>query len=319
MVTSVKPLISIVINTYRGAHYLRECLDSVLRLEGDYPLQIIVVDDCSEDGTAELVAGYVDDRITFLCPAQNEGAAAAINRAFELVRGEYCARIDYDDAYLPNFLVQTVPALVSNSAATMVCGGIEMVDQNGSSLGFTSPVIQGHRPGSADRLHDLLFDYFVSAPTLLARTAAWKTALPLPAGMNYCDWYLSLKIAQHGQLCVLDSTLARYRIHPANMHSRMILDRTGERDTRWILDQFLADGSRSKLNDEEKKWIRFHHDAAWGDRYFGAGMDSDARRCYGRAMDTSLWRFLVSSSFRRFLGLRMGRANYEQLKRFRRG
>ena len=108
------PLISIVVNVYNGERYVVQCLESILNLKGGNPVQIIVVDDASTDCSEAAIRSVVDPRIEYIRLAENVGAAAAINLAFRHVRGEYVARIDYDDVYHSNFLVE----LVGFSSAT---------------------------------------------------------------------------------------------------------------------------------------------------------------------------------------------------------
>ena len=125
------PLISIIVNVFNGERYLGQCLDSIRRLQGGFPLQVIVVDDASSDGTAKILQRYVDAGFEIVRLAENVGAAAAINHAFTLVRGEFVARIDYDDRYHPNFLVESVDALQRHPDAAFVCAAVRMINSDG--------------------------------------------------------------------------------------------------------------------------------------------------------------------------------------------
>src|SRR5918994_2765764 len=106
-----KPLITVVVNVYNGERYVLECLQSILHLNGEYPLQVIVFDDASTDGTEAVVRSVMDPRIEYIRLDKNIGAAAAINLSFKHVRGEYVARIDYDDVYRSNFLMDSLELL----------------------------------------------------------------------------------------------------------------------------------------------------------------------------------------------------------------
>jgi len=310
------PLVSIIVNTYNGARYLPECLDSILALEGGFPMQIIVVDDASQDDTPAVLARYRDERIQFVRHEHNKGAAEAVNTAFGLVRGEFVARIDYDDRYRPHFLLRTIEALQHSPKAGLVCGGAQMIDRDGEPSGLSSPVQQGYAAGCGDHFLNLLRHYFVTAPTLLARTEIWKRAIPLPAGMNFCDWYMTLTMAEVSDLCVIDDTLAEYRIHPLNMHSAMVMDGSGECTTWRVLDHFTAESSRAHETTRYKAGIYARHAAEWGDRYFGADMYRDARRCYLRALALSPHQHLRPGVMRRLAGTLLGTRLYRQLKHF---
>ena len=142
-----RPLISIIVNVYNGERYLGECLDSIRRLQGGFPLQVIVVDDASSDGTAEILRRYVDAGFEIVRLAENVGAAAAINHAFTLVRGEFVARIDYDDRYHPNFLVDSVDALQRHPDAAFVCAAVRMINSEGVPGVTAGPADYGEEPG----------------------------------------------------------------------------------------------------------------------------------------------------------------------------
>lgn len=308
------PQISIIVNTYSGARYLPECLDSILALEGGFSMQVIVVDDASPDDTTAVMARYRDERIQFVRHEHNKGAAEAVNTAFNLVRGEFTARIDYDDRYHPHFLLCAVEALRNNPKAGLVCGGVQMIDREGKPCGLSSPVLQGYAVGCGDHFLNLLRHYFVTAPTLLARTEIWKRAIPLPAGMNFADWYMTLKMAEVSEVCVIDGTLADYRIHPLNMHSTMVVDGSGERTTWRVLDYFTGESARA---DEVKKFrtgIYARHAAEWGDKYFGADMYSAARRCYLRAIKLAPSRYIRNRIAWRLVGTLMGPSLYQKIK-----
>lgn len=308
------PFISIIVNTYNGARYLPECLDSILALEGNYPLQIIVVDDASQDDTPAVLNRYFDDRIEFIQLAHNRGAAEAVNTAFAAVRAPYTARIDYDDRYRPHFLVRAMEALERNPKAGLVCGGVQMIDPDGAPAGLTSPLEQGYEAGCGDHFLNLLRHYFVTAPTLLARTDIWRRAIPLPLGMNFGDWYMTLKMAEISEVFIIDDTLADYRIHPLNMHSTMVLDGSGERTTWRVLDHFTSESTRADEIKEFRSEIYARHAAEWGDRYFGVQMNGDARRCYLEALGREPRKYFSAEILWRLVGTWMSPNQYKWFK-----
>src|SRR5689334_9621809 len=95
------PLVSCVVPVYNGERYLAEALDSILA-QTHRPLQAIVADDGSTDGTAAVAAAY-GDRVLVLRQA-NAGPAAARNLGLAAARGEYVAFLDADDLWHPRKL-----------------------------------------------------------------------------------------------------------------------------------------------------------------------------------------------------------------------
>jgi glycosyltransferase involved in cell wall biosynthesis len=91
-------LITCIVPVFNGERYLGEALDSIL-VQTYRPLDIVVVDDGSTDGTARVVAAY-EGQVRSIFQA-NTGPAAARNRGLTLARGEFIAFLDADDLWHP--------------------------------------------------------------------------------------------------------------------------------------------------------------------------------------------------------------------------
>lgn len=99
------PKVSVLTPTYQRAAALPRLFES-LRAQTVRGFEWVVVDDGSSDGTGELVramAAEADFPVEYLWQ-ENQGRHAALNRAVELARGEYCSTIDSDDWYMPQAL-----------------------------------------------------------------------------------------------------------------------------------------------------------------------------------------------------------------------
>lgn len=100
-------MISIIIPTYNTALLIERTLRSVLEQNGKPEIEVLVVDDCSTDNTLDLVRAVHDSRIRIFQQESNHGPAAARNRGLFEARGEYCAFLDGDDYWEPDFLKET--------------------------------------------------------------------------------------------------------------------------------------------------------------------------------------------------------------------
>lgn len=100
------PKVSVVIPSYNCAVYLPKAVESVLA-QTFQDLEILVVDDGSNDNTAEVLAPYLD-RIHYL-PQANCGLPGARNTGIRKARGEYIALLDADDSWLPEKLAHQLP------------------------------------------------------------------------------------------------------------------------------------------------------------------------------------------------------------------
>jgi glycosyltransferase involved in cell wall biosynthesis len=91
-----QPLISCIIPVYNGEHYLREAIDSILA-QLYRPLEIIVADDGSTDGTHAVIATY-SNQVRYLSQP-NRGPAAARNLGLRAALGDFVAFLDADDLW----------------------------------------------------------------------------------------------------------------------------------------------------------------------------------------------------------------------------
>jgi len=105
MTTIQNHLVSIVTPAYNSARFIQATIDSVLA-QTYTNWELIVVDDCSNDNTSDLVSSIArrDDRIRLIRLEHNQGPAVARNTALKYATGRYIAFLDSDDLWLPNKL-----------------------------------------------------------------------------------------------------------------------------------------------------------------------------------------------------------------------
>lgn len=116
-----RALVSICIPTYNYRSYLPDALESAMRQDHEN-IEIVVVDNCSDDGTPELVEEYRqrDDRIVFHRNPRNIGMTANFNRSMELARGKYVKFLCADDMLEKNCVSKMVDVLETRSDVTLV-------------------------------------------------------------------------------------------------------------------------------------------------------------------------------------------------------
>lgn len=129
--------ISVVVPLYNGRSYLVEAVDSILA-QTRAADEIIVVDDGSTDGGADLLVGY-GHRVQVIRQA-NAGAATALNRGIARATGDVLAFLDADDLWVPDKLERQESVLLANESIECVFGLIQQFDErDGATRALQEP------------------------------------------------------------------------------------------------------------------------------------------------------------------------------------
>jgi glycosyltransferase involved in cell wall biosynthesis len=133
---TVQGLVSVIIPLYNRLDYIDETIQSVLTQCYD-SIELIVVDDGSNDGSYELVKQYAEKGELILLTHEsrvNKGQAAAINVGFKEAKGEYIAILDSDDMFAEGKIKLQVEYLEAHSEVGIVYGLGHGVDAQGKYL-----------------------------------------------------------------------------------------------------------------------------------------------------------------------------------------
>lgn len=121
--------VSVVMSVYNGEDFLAEAIESVLN-QTYKDFEFIIVDDGSTDSTPKILEKYqaFDQRIV-IDSHENMGLAVSLNRAVDIARGEWIARIDADDIMLPNRLEEQVKFIEANPTVDVVATWVYYIDE----------------------------------------------------------------------------------------------------------------------------------------------------------------------------------------------
>lgn len=118
----MEELVSVVIPVYQAEKYLVGCVESVLR-QTYRNVEIILVDDGSDDGSQTICDGYTEKYGNIHCIHQkNQGVSCARNVGIEQARGEYLLFVDSDDYIAADYLEKAVAALSTQGTDLYLCG-----------------------------------------------------------------------------------------------------------------------------------------------------------------------------------------------------
>lgn len=199
------PLVSIVTPSYNQGQFLEETIRSVL-LQGYPALEYIIIDGGSTDGSVEIIRKY-SPWLSYWVSEPDEGQAAAINKGFQLAKGEIIGWLNSDDLYLQGALANAVNTLEYFPDAGMVYGNSLVVDSHGN-------VIWEHKTSQLT-LPELLTFKILSQPTVFFRRNALNASGLLNPSFHYLlDHELWIRIAKHYPIKYINSLLATSRRHP---------------------------------------------------------------------------------------------------------
>ncbi len=199
--TERQELISVVIPSYNRADRLPACLESVLG-QTYRNIEVLVVDDGSEDGTPALFEELRDPRLRYLRYTPNRGACYARNYGAERARGAYLAFQDSDDTWRPEKLEKQLDFLKETGADLVFCG-MRRIPEQGEP--FYYPV-HGFHPDSA--LADFLAENRASTQTMLMKRLVWEALRFDESFRRYQDWDFGIRAAANFRLAYLPQALA---------------------------------------------------------------------------------------------------------------
>ena len=117
--TPRRTLVSIVLPVFNGAPYVRQSIESCLN-QTHRDIELIVVDDSSEDGTVDIVKSYTDPRLTLIQHDRNRKLPAALNTGFRRSGGAYLTWTSHDNYYVPTAIAELVQFLEESTGVDFV-------------------------------------------------------------------------------------------------------------------------------------------------------------------------------------------------------
>lgn len=135
--------VTVVIPAYNAGEYISDAIRSVASQSYEGNIEVIVVDDKSDDETDEIIKAAIEYANKTKCKVTikhvvNEerlGVAGSRNKAIELARGEYIAFLDADDWWDADKLAQQIECLENDGQAMLCCSARELMQADGCTTG----------------------------------------------------------------------------------------------------------------------------------------------------------------------------------------
>lgn len=216
-----KPLISVIVPVFNVKDYLKQCIQSIL--DQTYPnLQIILADDGSTDGSAEICDAYEqsDPRVCVI-HKEHAGVSSARNAGMELARGELIGFVDSDD-WIEPAMYETLLGLIKEFQADVACCSYKKVGTDGVLTDFSD--------GETCVFHgtEMLETYVTGRNNRILSPAVWNRlftrelleGIQFPPMKKFEDQVFTIQTLKRVSKGVfLNTSLYNYRQHPKSLTS----------------------------------------------------------------------------------------------------
>jgi glycosyltransferase involved in cell wall biosynthesis len=250
--------VDIVVPCFRYGHFLRECVESVLKQSGP-DLRVLIIDDESPDNTSEIAKELVraDSRVDYRRHTSNQGLIATANEGIAWATADYMLLLSADDHLLPGALSRSIDLMESHSSVGFTFGGAVRLGQQEkhsslrTGVGSVTHVLSGMDFIALSGAKNI-----VASPTAVVRTRLQKELGGYLSDLPHTsDMEMWLRFAAHGDVGVIAADQAVYRLHSANMSSGYSLEQD-LLQRKAAIEHFLNDrAAKLKNADDLRAWF----------------------------------------------------------------
>jgi glycosyltransferase involved in cell wall biosynthesis len=180
-------ILSVVIPAYNEEDSVAACIERVLAVEPELKkvgldaLELIIVDDCSKDRTAEIVKGYLDRGVVLIQHKVNRNYGGALKTGFRHARGNFLAFMDADGTYPPEYYPNMFQAMLEQNADLVIGSRMAGVQ---SEMPLTRRIGNTLFAGLVTMIGNVRITDSASGQRILKREVLEKL-YPLPDGLNF--------------------------------------------------------------------------------------------------------------------------------------
>ncbi|WP_428305365.1 glycosyltransferase [Lacipirellula sp.] len=276
--------VSVCMVTYNHERYIAQAIESALAQRVDFPLEIVIGEDCSTDRTREIVRDFArryPETIRPRLPAKNQGGSPNFVNTFAECRGKYVVILEGDDYFLnPNKLQIQADKLDERPDWAIHFHPVKCI----YSDGITGADVW---PDNFDReeatIHDLFEDNFIPTSGCMFRNRLFDRLPDWFTQTNLGDWPLNILNAAHGNIGFTKEPMSAYRKHAGGLWTGM--DRGRQLMLTFRMFSMIDHHFGGKYRDEIYKhryntlhWLMHEVDQARVVNQYVEGLESDNRQ-----------------------------------------
>ncbi|WP_157807234.1 glycosyltransferase [Hymenobacter chitinivorans] len=236
--------------TYNHAAFIGQAIESVLRQERDFALELVIGEDRSTDNTRAIIEDYQSRHpgiIRLITSPNNVGAQPNFIRTYGACEGEYIAMLEGDDYWVDDQKLKLQVELLDQNPDLVMCfAGCSVVNEKGELQQ------ENYVPETSRRRltqNDIIGSYCPPTLTVLFRNRMLETLPPAFAQVHNGDYFLYSMLTSKGDAAYLPRVVAHYRKHGGGIWTAQNLEKQyrGNLRTNLAVLDFLGGKCPPKL------------------------------------------------------------------------
>lgn len=236
-------MFSVAVITYNQKNTIRQTLDHILNQKHDYKYEIVIGDDCSSDGTAEIIKEYQRNYPDIIHPIFNNPNIGAMKNYYNVLNhclGKYVMDCAGDDYWLDGKVQEQIPVMEKDASIYVTYGKVMMYDETHGSF---KKIHGGHGRCSFGEI--LIKGNPVPSLTSCVRNDKLREYLqsvrPLEQGWALEDLPMWLYMSKYGKMHFIDKDLGVYRIQAESVsHSKNLTKMRNLRESQYKVREYFA-------------------------------------------------------------------------------
>lgn len=253
--------LSVLTITYNQEKYVAQTIESALMQQTDFDFEIVIGDDCSTDGTQEIIRRYEaahPEKIRALYHSERLGMQENLQRVYRACRGDYVAVLEGDDYWTsPTKLQRQVDFLDHHPECALCFHPARLIDETtGRDYDYGPSELK-----ESYGIEDILQENFVPACSIVYRNGVVPEIPQWVSELKVADWPMLVLHAKRGRLGYIDESMVIYRRHAEGLWSGA----SREERLRTVvsmyqyLNQHLEGKYEPFIRVLVRRWMEFSH------------------------------------------------------------
>ncbi len=255
-----QPLVTVICLCYNQERFVQEAIESVYN-QSHSRIQLIIVDDCSQDESVSVIKTLIKDRpeVVFIANDKNTGSCTSFNFALRLAQGDYIIDLAADDVLLPDRIAIGVEALGKLGAEHGVqFTDAEIISESGSHMYLHSKKFPNDTIPQGDVYKNLIDQYFICSPTMMFRKEVLDYTKGYDEAMAFEDFDFWIRSSRAYNYCYCPKVLVKKRVVNSSMSQMQFTKGNKQRWSTLLVCRKIKALNKNRMEDEAlRKRLRY--------------------------------------------------------------